>query len=52
MARKTARKSHSELPVLPQVAGMFRYEDTVRDRIALQGWPEEPHYPKYGLVNV
>ena len=31
---------------------MFRYEDTARDRIALQGWPEELHYPKYGLVNV
>ena len=52
MARKAPGKSHRKGLTFLQVADMFRDEDTAREWIARQRWPEGPHCPRCGSVNV
>ena len=52
MARKAPGKSHRKGLTFTEVADMFRDEDAARDWIASQRWPDGPHCPKCGSVNV
>ena len=49
MAPKAPGKAHRKGLTLLQVADMFRDEETARDWIASQRWPDGPHCPKCGL---
>lgn len=52
MARKAPGKNHRKGLTFMEVADMFRDEDTARDWIASQRWPDGPHCPRCGSVNV
>ena len=52
MTRKAPGKSHRKGLTFMEVAEMFRDEDTAREWIALQRWPDGPHCPKCGSTNV
>ena len=52
MARKAPGKSHRKGLTFIKVADMFRDEETARDWIASQCWPDGPHCPRCGSVNV
>ena len=49
---KAPGKSHRRGLTFLQVSDMFRDEDTARDWIASQRWPDGPHCPRCGSVNV
>ena len=52
MARKAPGKAHRKGLTFMQVADMFRDEETARDWIASERWPDGPHCPRCGSVNV
>ncbi len=52
MTRKATAKARRKELTLMQVADMFRDEDAARDWVASQRWPDGPHCPKCGSVNV
>ena len=52
MAHKAPAKSHRRGLTFMEVAEMFRNEDTAREWIASQRWPDGPHCPKCGSTNV
>ena len=52
MARKAPGKSYRKGLTFMEVADMFRDEDTARDWIASQRWPDGPHCPRCGSVSV
>ena len=52
MARKAPGKAHRKGLTFIEVADMFRDEDTARDWIASQRWPDGPHCPRCGTTNV
>lgn len=52
MARKAPGKSHRKGLTFMEVSEMFRDEDTAREWIASQRWPDGPHCPKCGSTNV
>ena len=52
MTKKAPGKAHRKGLTLLQIADMFRDEDTARDWIAEQRWPQGPHCPYCGSVNV
>ncbi|MDE0343615.1 MAG: IS1595 family transposase [Deltaproteobacteria bacterium] len=52
MARKAPGKSHRKGLTFMEVADMFRDEETARDWIAAQRWPNGPHCPRCGTTNV
>ena len=52
MARKAPGKAHRKGLTFVQVADMFRDEETARDWIATQRWPDGPHCPRCGSTNV
>ena len=52
MARKAPGKSHRKGLTFTEVADMFRDEEAARDWIASQRWPDGPHCPRCGSVNV
>ena len=49
---KAPGKSHRKGLTFMQVADMFRDEDSARDWLAAQRWPDGPHCPRCGSVNV
>ncbi len=52
MTSRAPGKSHRKGLTFMQVADMFRDEDTARDWIASQRWPDGPHCPRCGSVSV
>ena len=52
MARKAPGKSHRKGLTFIEVADMFRDEETAREWIADQRWPDGPHCPHCGSHNV
>ncbi len=52
MTRKAPGKSHRKGLTFTEVADMFRDEETARDWIASQRWPDGPHCPRCGSTNV
>ena len=52
MTRKAPGKSHRKGLTFMEVAEMFRDEETAREWIASQRWPDGPHCPKCGSTNV
>ena len=52
MARKAPGKSHRKGLAFMEVANMFRDEETARDWIEKERWPDGPYCPKCGSFNV
>ena len=52
MARKAPGKAHREGLTFLEVADMFRDEDTARDWLAEQRWPDGPYCPKCGSFDI
>ncbi len=52
MSKKAPGKAHRKGLTLLEIAEMFRDEDTAREWIADQRWPDGPHCPKCGSFNV
>ncbi len=52
MTAKTPGKAHRKGLTLLEVAAMFHDEDDAREWIAAQRWPDGPHCPRCGSVNV
>ena len=52
MARKAPGKAHRKGLTFLEIADMFRDEETARDWIAEQRWPDGPYCPKCGSFNV
>ena len=52
MARKAPGKSHRKGLTFMEVADMFRDEETAREWIEKERWPDGPYCPKCGSFNV
>ena len=52
MTRKAPGKAHRKGLTFMQVANMFRDEETARDWIASQRWPDGPYCPRCGSLDV